>query len=88
MEEPLEDGEIALGQGVSLLGIAVAALALGLLPAAVSLAIMLGWTVPLEFGAGAGLAIVAFIKLGAGAWGMASSIRASRPAAPALGIRL
>jgi len=88
VEEPLEDGEIALGQGVSLLGIAVAALALGLLPAAVSLAIMLGWTVPLEFGAGAGLAIVAFIKLGAGAWGMASSIRASRPAAPALGIRL
>ena len=88
MEEPLEDGEIALGQGVSLLGIAVAALALGMLPAAVSLAIMLGWTVPLEFGAGAGLAIVAFIKLGAGAWGMASSIRASRPAAPALGIRL
>ena len=88
MEEPLEDGEIALGQGVSLLGIAVAALALGLLPAAVSLAIMLGWTVPLEFGAGAGLAIVAFIKLGAGAWGMASSIRASRPAAQALGIHL
>ncbi len=88
MEEPLEDGEIALGQGVSLLAISVAALALGLLPAAVSLAIMLGWTVPLEFGAGAGLAIVAFIKLGAGAWGMASSIRASRPAAPALGIRL
>jgi len=66
----------------------VAALALGLLPAAVSLAIMLGWTVPLEFGAGAGLAIVAVIKLGAGAWGMASSIRASRPAAPALGIHL
>jgi len=89
VEEPLEDGEIALGQGVSLLAISVAALALGLLlPAAVSLAIMLGWTVPLEFGAGAGLAIVAFIKLGAGAWGMASSIRASRPAAPALGIRL
>jgi len=88
VEEPLEDGEIALGQGVSLLGIAVAALALGLLPAAVSLAIMLGWTVPLEFGAGAGLAIVAFIKLGGGAWGMASSIRASRPAAQALGIHL
>ena len=88
MEEPLEDGEIALGQGVSLLAISVAVLALGLLPAAVSLAIMLGWTVPLEFGAGAGLAIVAFIKLGAGAWGMASSIRASRPAAQALGIHL
>jgi hypothetical protein len=49
---------------------------------------MLGWTVPLEFGAGAGLAIVALVKLGAGAWGMASSIRASRPAVPASGIHL
>jgi len=66
----------------------VAALALVLLPAAVSLALMLGWTVPLEFAAGAGLAIVAFIKLGAGAWGMASSIRAPRPAAPDYGIHL
>jgi hypothetical protein len=64
----------------------VAALALGLLPAAVGLAIMLGWTVPLEFGAGAGLAIVAFVKLGAGAWGMASSIRTPSPAGPASGI--
>jgi hypothetical protein len=64
----------------------VAALALGLLPAAVGLAIMLGWTVPLEFGAGAGLATVAFLKLGAVAWGMASSIRAPRLAAPASGI--
>jgi hypothetical protein len=54
----------------------------------VGLAIMLGWTVPLEFGAGAGLAIVAFIKLSAGAWGMASSIRAPSPAVPASGIDL
>jgi hypothetical protein len=85
---PLEDGEIALGQGLTLLAVSVAALALGLLPAAVGLVIMLGWTVPLEFGAGAGLAIVALVKLGAGAWGMASSIRASRPAVPASGIHL
>jgi hypothetical protein len=66
----------------------VAALALGLLPAAVGLAIMLGWTVPLEFGAGAGLAMVALVKLSAGAWGMASSIRAPSPAVPASGVDL
>jgi hypothetical protein len=59
-----------------------------LLPAAVGLAIMLGWTVPLEFGAGAGLAIAAVIKLGAAAGGIASSIRAPRPAVPASGIHL
>jgi predicted nicotinamide N-methyase len=59
-----------------------------LLPAAVGLAIMLGWTVPLEFGAGAGLAIVAVFKLGAAASGIASSIRAPRPAVPASGIHL
>jgi len=59
-----------------------------LLPAAVGLAIMLGWTVPLEFGAAAGLASVAVIKLGAAAWGIASSIRAPRPAVPASGIHL
>jgi len=66
----------------------VAALALGLLPAAVGVVIMLGCTVPLEFGAGAGLAIVALVKLCAGAWGMASSIRAPSPAVPASGIHL
>ena len=88
VDEPLEDGEIALGQGLTLLAVSMAALALGLLPAAVGLAIMLGWTVPLEFGAGAGLAIVAFIKFGAGAWGVASSIRASRSPALDAGIHL
>lgn len=88
MEERLEDGEIAFGQGLTLLAVSAAALALGLLPAAVGLAIMLGWTVPLEFGAGAGLAIVAFIKFGAGAWGVASSIRAPRSPALDAGIHL
>jgi hypothetical protein len=66
----------------------VAALALGLLPVVVGLAIVLGWTVPLEFGAGAGLAVVACFKAGAGAWGMVAAGRAQRPAVPGSGIHL
>jgi hypothetical protein len=58
----------------------LAAVALGLLPAAVSVASLVGWTVPLEFGAAAGLAIVALIKVAAAAWGMASAGPAPRPA--------
>jgi hypothetical protein len=87
-EEPPEDGEIALGQGLKLLAVSVAALALGLLPAAVSVAILVGWTVPLEFGAGAGLAIAAFIKVGAVTWGLAAAGRAPRPAGLTPGIHL
>jgi hypothetical protein len=87
VKEPLEDGEIAFGQGLTLLAVSVAALALGLLPAAVGLAILLGWTVPLEFGAGAGLAIVAGIKVGAMAWGTVAASRAPRPL-PTSGIHL
>jgi hypothetical protein len=88
VEESLEDGEIAYGQGASLLAVAVAALALGLLPAAVGLAIVLGWTVPLELGAGAGLALVACLKFGAGAWGMVAASLVPRQAIPATGIHL
>jgi hypothetical protein len=88
VEESLEDEEIAFGRGLTLLAVAVAALALGLLPAVVGLAIVLGWTVPLEFGAGAGLAIVACFKAGAGAWGMVAASRAPRPVVPASGIHL
>jgi len=86
--EPLEDGEVASRQRLTLLAIAVAALALALLPAVMSLAIVLGWTVPLEFGAGAGLALVAGFKVCAGAWGMVAASGAPRPAVPASGIHL
>jgi hypothetical protein len=88
VDESPEDGEIALEHGLTLLTVAIAALALGLLPAVMGLAIVLGWTVPLEFGAGAGLAIVACFKVGAGAWGMVAATRAPRPAVPASGIHL
>ena len=87
-EEPLEDGEIASGQRLTLLAVAVAALAFGLLPAVVGLAILMGWTVPLVSGAGAGLAMVAFIKVCAGAWGMVAACRAPRPAVPTSAIHL
>ena len=71
-----------------MLAVVVAALALGLLPAAVGLAIVLGWTVPLELGAGAGLALVACLKFGAGAWGMVAASLGPRPAIPTNGIHL
>lgn len=87
-DEPLEDGEVAFEQGLTLLVVAVAALALGLLPAVVGVAIVLGWTVPLEFGAGAGLALVACLKVCAGAWGMVAASRAPRPAVPTSFIHL
>jgi hypothetical protein len=87
VEESLEAEEIAFGPG-ALLAVALAALALGLLPAVVGLAIVLGWTVPLEFGAGAGLAIVAGFKAGAVAWGMVAASRAQRPAVPVSGTHL
>ena len=63
-------------------------MALGLLPAVVGVVIVLGWTVPLEFGAGAGLALVACFKVGAGAWGMVATSRAPSPAVPTSDIHL
>lgn len=87
-EGSLEDGEIAFGQGLTLLAVSVAALALGLLPAVVGLAIVLGWTVPLEFTAGAALGVVACLKVGAVAWGILAASRAPRAATPASGLHL
>jgi hypothetical protein len=66
----------------------VAALALGLLPAVVGLVIVLGWTVPLEFGAGAGLGVLAGFKVAAGAWGMVAARSTPRPAVPASFVHL
>jgi hypothetical protein len=48
----------------------------------VGVAIVLGWTVPLEFGAGAGLAVLAGFKVAAGAWGMVAASPTPRPAVP------
>jgi hypothetical protein len=81
VEDSLEDGKIALRAG-ALLAVAVAAVVLALLPAVVGLAIVLGWTVPLEFGAGAGLGVLAAFKLAAGAWGMLAASRTPGPAVP------
>jgi hypothetical protein len=81
-EAALEDGEAAFGQRLTLLGVAVAALALGLLPAVVSVAIVVGWTVPLEFGVGGGLVMVACLKVAAGAWGLVAASRTPGPAVP------
>jgi hypothetical protein len=81
VEESLDDGKIAFRVG-ALLAVAVAALVLAMLPAVVGLAIVLGWTVPLEFGAGAGLGVLAGFKVAAGAWGMVAASRTPRPAVP------
>jgi hypothetical protein len=81
VEESLEDGKIVF-RASALLAVAVAALVLALLPAVVGLAIVLGWTVPLEFGAGAGLGVLAGFKFAAGAWGMVAASRTPRPAVP------
>ncbi len=86
--DSLEDEEIAFEHGLTLLAVAIAALALGLLPVVVGVAILLGWTVPLGFGAGAGLTILAGFKVGAGALGMVAATRAPGPAVPASGIHL
>lgn len=61
-----------------------AAPALALLPAAVGVVILLG-TVPLEFGADSGLAIVVGIQLAAMAAGILAAIRAPRPSQTDLG---
>jgi hypothetical protein len=81
VEESLEDGKIAFRAG-ALLAVAVAAVVMALLPAVVGLAIVLGWTVPLEFGASAGLGVLAGFKLAAGAWGMVAASHTPRPAVP------
>ena len=87
-EESPEDRGIDFERRLTLVAVAVAAVALGLLPAVVGVAIAVGWTVPLEFGAGAGLAVVAGFKIAAGAWGMVAGIRPPRPAVPTSFIHL
>ena len=69
-----------LDRALSLLAVSGAALALALLPVAVGLTILLGTTVPLEFGAGAGLAIVGSVKLAAVTAGILAAIRTPRAA--------
>ncbi len=64
----------------AMLAVAVAALLLAILPALIGTAILLGTTVPLEFGAGAAIAILGGIKLAAGASGLVAAIREPRQA--------
>lgn len=83
-DEPLA-GEGSLGHPLALLAVSLVALGLLLLPAAVGVAILLGRTVPPEFGVGAVLAIAAGIKFGAAAWGIGAAIGTPRPVKPAAG---
>ncbi|HEX9476987.1 MAG TPA: hypothetical protein VGA41_10040 [Candidatus Dormibacteraeota bacterium] len=69
-----------LERSLLLLAVSGAALVLALLPVAVGLTILLGTTVPLEFGVGAGLAIVGSVKLAAITAGIVAVIRTPRAA--------
>ncbi len=62
----------------AMLAVTLTALLLSILPALIGLAILLGTTVPLEFGAGAAIAILGGIKLAAGASGLVAVIREPR----------
>jgi hypothetical protein len=77
-DEWLEADEGAPDASPALLGVAVTALLLATLPALIGTAILLGTTVPLEFGAGAAIAILGGIKLAAGASGLLAAIREPR----------
>lgn len=74
------EAEVSAGRTSALWAVAVASLALALLPAAFGLAILLGTTVPLEFGAAAFIAIVGGIKLAAGVSGLLAALREPRQA--------
>ena len=63
---------------VAAAAVVVVAVVMALLPAAVGLAIVSGSTVPLEYGAGAGLAVVAGIKVASMAGGVVAALRAPR----------
>ena len=78
-DEGLEAGESASDRSTALLAVAMAALLLALLPAAIGMAILLGTTLPLEFGAGAAIAILGGVKIAAWAAGLAAAIREPRP---------
>jgi hypothetical protein len=62
----------------AMLVVALAALVLAILPALTGLAILLGTTVPLEFGAGAAIAVLGGIKLAAAASGLVAAMREPR----------
>ncbi len=79
-DEWLEADEDASDRSPAVLAVAVMALLLATLPALIGTAILLGTTVPLEFGAGAAIAILGGIKLAAGASGLVAAIREPRQA--------
>ena len=74
--EPIDAVEIGFDGLVALVAVFCAAVALALLPVAVGVAILVRSTVPLEFAGAAGLAILAAIKVSAGATGLLAAIRA------------
>jgi hypothetical protein len=79
----VDDEWLAAQEGASdasraMLVVAIAALVLAILPALTGLAILLGTTVPLEFGAGAAIAVLGGIKLAAAASGLVAAIREPR----------
>jgi len=77
------DGSASAGSSAgspAMLAVAVTALLLAILPALIGMAILLRTTVPLEFGAGAAIAILGGIKLAAGASGLVAAIRDPRHA--------
>lgn len=78
-DEGLEAGESTSDRSPAAVAVALAALLLAVLPAAIGIAILLGTTVPLEFGAGAAIAILGGIKLAAGASGLVAAVRKPRP---------
>ncbi len=80
-EDGLEAGEEACERSPALLAVALGALVLAVLPAAVAITILLGTTVPLEFGAGAVVAILGGVKLAAAASGLVAAARDPRPPA-------
>jgi hypothetical protein len=77
-DEWLEAEEGASNGSQAMLAVALTALLLAILPALIGLAILLGTTVPLEFGAGAAIAILGGIKLVAGGSGLVAAIREPR----------
>ena len=79
-DEWLQAEEVASEASQVMLAVAVTALLLATLPALIGIAILLGTTVPLEFGAGAAIAILGGIKLAAGASGLVAAIREPRQA--------
>jgi len=79
----VDDEWLAAEEGTSdasraMLVVALAALVLAIVPALTGLAILLGTTVPLEFGAGAAIAVLGGIKLAAAASGLVAAIREPR----------